>query len=144
MMRSLILALTFALCGCSSDPYVQYFVPWGYLLDLESSREIAQWTMAQEDHESIKDGLQALDWTLHDRTPWEAIDSARGYLAIYRKILTGWPEGDPESEAQKELIKFAHETVGPYDPKDYPRFERRWLWREMRKLTPEVDLDEFD
>ena len=77
--------------GCSPEHYHKQQATYGYVFDVGSSKEIANWILSQQDPREVASGQIALSTIPGLRGKREADDAADGFLRVYKKLLEGWP-----------------------------------------------------
>ena len=73
-------------CRCATS-----FEPWSYIYCKGNARQIADWARHQNDWKAVYDSLCALRTLVYESGDAESRNAADGYVAIYEKVVAGWP-----------------------------------------------------
>lgn len=124
--------------GCMQESYAKAQVPWGYVYDVGSSKEIAAWTLEQNCARQISGGLAALQDMILLR-PREAGDAIEGIGRVYTKLLGGWQGYADQKYSRTDLIRGTRRMVTAYVRRnpEHPMSER--LLATLLEIDPNAD-----
>jgi hypothetical protein len=134
--RCLLVAPLLLVCGCSFFTGEQQYrrqVEWGYVMRKGDASRITRWTLQQEEPDKIVHGMASLLAVTHLRGLGEPEAASKGYVHVYRKLLTGWPSGS-DGAGVGDKSKLAQYAVGAAESnaREHPdNLSAQGLWKML-------------